>query len=112
MNSRPNFLFIAFIGIATLAFLAAGSIRFVYLKNSQLQVIREIEEVEDTIAEAELDIKMEKINKNRILNRFELAARLKKQESNLEPISFANLETLPLETPEIEHRRAVVVTSP
>ncbi len=96
-NSRPNYTFSVILSLCAFVAIAAGLIRFVKLKNQQIELSRQIEEVEDQIAEAELDIQMEQIAKSRLLNRFQVAQRLKQQDSNLVPITFDVVETLPFD---------------
>lgn len=96
-NQRPKYAFYTIVSLIAFCAVANGLIRFVKLKNDQIEVSRQIEEVEDQIAEAQLDIQMERIAKSRLLNRFQIAQRLKQQDSNMIPITFDAVETLPFD---------------
>ncbi len=66
------------------------------LKNKQLQVLREIEKIQGRIGDLELDIATEGMRTSAMMDRYELRSSIESIESELAPISIAQLEVIDL----------------
>ncbi len=66
------------------------------LKNKQLQVLREIEKTQGRIGDMELDIATEEMRTSAMMDRYELRSAIESIQSELTPISTAQLEVIDL----------------
>ena len=79
--------------LCALVAVAAG-VAHAMLKNSQLQTLREIDKVQGRIGDLEMDIKTEIMRSSTLLDRYEMRSALERIDSQLAPISNAQLEVI------------------
>ncbi|MGB0290939.1 MAG: hypothetical protein ACPGIA_00015 [Luteolibacter sp.] len=77
---------------------AAGGILYVYCKNRQIQISREIDEISRTIEHCKLEIRSTSMRTDQLLNRYLIRKRLQEQGSRLRPINVAVVEEIQLKT--------------
>jgi cell division protein FtsL len=82
--------------ILTVTIVAAGGVLYVYYKNQQIQVAREIDEVSRHIEHCRLEIRTTDMRTDQLLNRYLIRKRLEEQGSRLRPISVAVVEEIQL----------------
>ncbi len=86
------FLILVMVGAAAIG--AAGGILIAFYKNRQVQVAREIEQVEERIAAHEDDIRTVQMRMDQMLNRYVLRDQLREFGSVLRPIPKSAIEVV------------------
>lgn len=98
MNRRrahiPDHRFLHFVMIAAAAIGAAGGVLFAYYKNRQVQVAREVEEVEQRIAEHEDETRTLQMRMDQVLNRYVMRDQLRELGSAMQPIPKSAIEVI------------------
>lgn len=79
------------IGAAT-----AGGVWQAWLKNRQIQVMREIDQVERQAGQHQLDIRTAQMRMDQLLNRFAIRQQLSDLGSGMKPIPMGVTEEIPL----------------
>ncbi|MGA0899240.1 MAG: hypothetical protein ACO3SO_02410 [Luteolibacter sp.] len=80
--------------ILTVTIGAAGGVLYVYYKNRQIQITREIDEISRGIEHCRLEIRTTDMRTDQLLNRYLIRKRLEEQGSRLRPISVAVVEEI------------------
>lgn len=81
-------------GIAAIAIGGSGGILFAYYKNRQVQLAREIEEVEQRIAEHEDETRTLQMRMDQVLNRYVMRDQLRELGSTMQPIPKSAIEVI------------------
>ena len=85
------------IAICTALLLATiGGVWQAWLKNRQIQVMREIDQIERICGQHQLDIRTTQMRMDQLLNRFAIREQLQQLGSNLQPIPMGITEDVPL----------------
>ena len=100
-------VFIAVILAAAIA--GGGGVLHVICKNRQIQITREIDEIERNVEHYRLEIRTSEMRMDQLLNRFVIRKQLEENGSSLRPISVAVIEEINLDPPE---RRSVAAATP
>lgn len=82
--SGNRFLIMVMLTAAAIA--AAGGVLFAYYKNRQVEIAREIEQVEGRIAGHEDDIRTVQMRMDQMLNRYVMRDQLRELGSTMQPI--------------------------
>lgn len=90
-------------------FATCGGVFYVSCKNRQIEITREIDQIERNIEHRRLDIRTMEMRMDQLLNRFVIRKRLQEHGSGLRPISVAVVEEIRLES---ETDRSVASASP
>ncbi len=98
---------IAIILAATIA--GGGGVLHVICKNRQIQVSREIDEIERNVEHYRLEIRTSEMRMDQLLNRFVIRKQLEENGSSLRPISAALVEEIHIE-PLADRRRVAAAT--
>ena len=86
-----------------------GGVWQAWLKNRQIQVKREIDQIERLCGQHQLDIRTTQMRMDQLLNRFAIREQLNELGSTLQPIPMGITEEIPLHPPaEKEHQIAAV----
>ncbi len=80
---------------------ALGGVWQAWLKNRQIQVMREIDQIERQAGQHQLDIRTTQMRMDQLLNRFAIRQQLSDLGSTLKPIPMGVSEEIPLH-PEVE----------
>lgn len=88
---------------------ASGGVLFAYLKNSQVEVAREIEKVEDRIAKHQMDIKTAEMRIDQLTNRYAMRDQLRQNGSSLIAIPAKAIEAV---VPDSSPASAVALAQP
>jgi len=88
---------------------ASGGVLFAYFKNRQIEVAREIENVEDRIAKHEMDIKTSEMRVDQMTNRYAMRDQLRQNGSALIAIPANAVESV---VPEASAPGAVALAQP
>jgi len=100
-------VFVAVILAATIA--AGGGVLHVLCKNRQIQITREVDQIERDAEHYRLEIRTTEMRMDQLLNRFVIKKQLEENNSTLRPISVAVVDEINLDPPE---RRNVVAATP
>lgn len=99
-RSAKNFgAFSLLLIVLVVGMVVAAGVIFVVLKNRQIEVARETEQVEERIAKLEMDIKTAEMRIDQLTNRYAMRDQLRQAGSVLKPIPAAAVETVTPGTP-------------
>ena len=80
--------------ILTVSIGAAGGVLYVYYKNRQIQITREIDAISRNIEHCRLEIRTTDMRTDQLLNRYLIRKRLEEHGSRLRPINVAVVEEI------------------
>jgi len=113
MNRRRNNenlgAFAVFLIALAAIIVVSGGVLFAYLKNRQIEVAREIENVEDRIAKHEMDIKTAEMRVDQLTNRYAIRDQLRQNGSSLMAIPPSAVESV---VPDAAAPSAVALAQP
>ncbi|MCX6868398.1 MAG: hypothetical protein NTV46_19770 [Verrucomicrobia bacterium] len=91
------------------AIIAAGGALYVFYKNSQIKITREIDAIERRVEHYRLEIRTTEMRMEQLLNRYVIRKQLEANGSPLRPISIAIVEEI---DPALPNRRSVASAVP
>lgn len=90
---HPTTVIAIFLALGTAA---AGGVWQAWLKNRQIQVMREIDQIERQSGQHQLDIRTTQMRMDQLLNRFAIRQQLNDMGSTMRPIPMGITEEIPL----------------
>lgn len=91
-SRTPVMVFFALFLAAAIA--AAGGVLHAYYKNRQVQVSREIDQIDRRVEQCRLDIRTTEMRMDQLLNRFAIRKQIEENGSSLRPIPAGVVEEI------------------